>query len=241
MSSSDTSGFKNIDGDALEPAVLSYEATVRRGDRTLDLSSTLAVTASCTDGTDTWTIVNTVTTPGGDTIDSLVVDRSSLLPLSRQRRGGTDLDITYTGHGVGSAGTGEVAVSGTASGEPVNAKLEGPVLAGGVHDIVALSAMPLEKSLRAALRVFSPQDQVAKPAAFEVVGTETVETPAGTFETYVVDLNVGEGYVTGTVHLRKKAPHYYIKWSTEVNGNRGTRTVTQTLTSIETPTSAGVR
>ena len=47
-------------------------------------------------------------------------------------------------------------------------------------------AMLLEPGFRAALRVFSLQDQSVKRAEFEVTGTETVETPAGTFETYVV-------------------------------------------------------
>jgi len=229
-------GFEHVDGMVLEPAVLSYDATVKTGGRAMDLSSTLTVTSSSTEGADTWTIVNKINTPGGRTIDSLVVDRSSLLPLSRRRRGGTDLDITYAGLSEAStAGSGKGTVSGMVGEEPVSVTLNGPVLAGGVHDVIVLGAMPLEPGFRAVLRVFSPQDQSTKSAKFEVVGTETVETPAGTFETYVVDLNVGEGYVTGTVHLQKKAPHYYVKWNTEVTTDRGTRTISQVLTSMETP------
>jgi len=100
--------------------------------------------------------------------------------------------------------------------------------------------MPLGTGFQAALRVFSPQDQEAKRAEFEVTGTETVKTPAGSFETYVVDLNVGDGYITGTVHLRREAPRYYVKWKTEVSAGQSTRTITQTLSSMEmgTPSSA---
>ncbi len=49
----------------------------------------------------------------------------------------------------------------------------------------------------------------------------------------MVDLNVGGGYITGTVHLRKTAPRYYVKWATEVATGQGTRTIRQTLSSME--------
>jgi len=236
--SSDTSGFEDIDGTTLKPAVLSYDATMKMGGKQVDLSSTLTVTATSTGetdvgGTDTWTLVNKIETPQGTNIDSLVMDRSALLPVSRHQRGRSRMDISYT---TGPTSD-KMKVSGEmkAGGQPksISAELEGSTLAGGVHDVIALAAMPLNPGFRAALRVFSPQDQSTKRAEFEAAGMETVETPAGSFETYVVDLNVGDGYVTGTVHLRKEPPHYYVKWRTEVSSGRGPRTVTQTLSSME--------
>lgn len=137
------------------------------------------------------------------------------------------MNLTYTDTSV----AGETKRKGQTA--PIRANLDGPTLAGGVHDVIALAASPLEPGFRTTLSVFSPQDQSTKRAEFEVTGTETVKTPAGSFETYVVDLNVGDGYVTGTVHLRKKAPHYYVKWKTEVSTGRGTRTTTQTLSSLK--------
>ncbi|WP_158705121.1 DUF3108 domain-containing protein [Salinibacter altiplanensis] len=237
------SGFENIDGTALKPAVLSYDATMKMGGKSVDLSSALTVTATSTGeadvggtdtgGTDTWTLVNKIKTPRGTNTDSLIMDRSTLLPVSRHRRGGRVMDLTYAGP----SASGKTEVSGKietgGQSKPIRTGLEGPTLASGVHDILALAAMSLKPGFRAALRVFSPQDQATKRAEFEVVGTETVETPAGSFETYVVNLNVGDGYVTGTVHLRKEAPHYYVKWKTEMSSDRGTRTVTQTLSSME--------
>jgi hypothetical protein len=93
--------------------------------------------------------------------------------------------------------------------------------------------MPLEPGLTTTLQVFSPQQQTVRTARFEVTGTETVETEAGSFETYVVDANVGDGTITGTVHLRKAAPHYIVKLKTEQSTARGSRTTTQTLTSMQ--------
>lgn len=225
------SGFEKIDGTTLHPATLSYDATLETENQSRDLSSTQTVAATSTRGTDTWTLVNTITTARGAITDSLVVDRSSLLPLSRRQSGGSAVDITFTD----TSATGEMKTGGKSV--PISTPLEGPTLAGGVHDVIALGAMPLKPGFSTTLRVFSPQDQATKRAEFEVTGTKTVETPAGSFDTYVVDLNVGDGYVTGTVHLRKEPPHYHVKWKTEVATARGTRTVTQTLSSMTTPSS----
>ncbi|MCS3649466.1 hypothetical protein GGQ08_000760 [Salinibacter ruber] len=231
--SGDTDGFEKIDGTKLAPATLSYDATMKIDGRPRDLSSTQTFARTATGGADTWTLVNKIETPGGLRTDSLIVDRSSLLPISRHLRGRVVMDLAYTGPST----AGGMAASGTmkrrGQSKPISTDLDGPTLAGGVHDVVAFGAMPLEPGFRAALRVFSPQDQSVKRAEFEVTGTETVETPAGTFETYVVDLNVGDGYITGTVHLRKTAPRYYVKWATEVTTGQGTRTIRQTLSSME--------
>lgn len=201
----------------------------------MNLSSTLAVTATSTDGTDTWTLVNKIKMPRGTSTDSLIVDRSSLLPVSRHRRGGAVMNLTYTDTSV----VGEAQRKGQPV--PISASLKGPTLAGGVHDVIALGAMPLKPDFSTALQVFSPQDQSTKKAAFNVTGTETVKTPAGSFETYVVDLDVGNGYVTGTVHLRKEPPHYYVKWRTDVSTDRGTRTITQALSSMEMKSTPGAQ
>jgi hypothetical protein len=233
VSSDELAGFEEINGSNLKPAVLSYDATVKAGGRSRELSSTQTVAKTTTGETDTWTLVSRIKTARGTNTDSLIVDRSSLLPVSRHRRGGAAMDLTYSRL----SAPGETKVSGTmksgGQSKPISKRVKGPTLAGGVHDVIALGAMPLQPGLEAALRVFSPQDQATKRAEFEVTGTKTVETPAGTFETYVVDLNVGEGDITGTVHLRKEAPRYYVKWKTEVSAGRGTRTIIQNLSSME--------
>jgi len=162
---------------------------------------------------------------------SLPFLRSSLLPISRHRRGGAVLDLTYTAP----TASGETTVSGTMQSggrsKEISKGLNGPTLAGGIHDVIALGAMPPEPGFEAALRIFSPPDQATKRAEFEVAGTDTVETPAGSFETFVVDLNVGEGDITGTVHLRKP-PRYYVKWKTEVQAGQDASRRSAALSSV---------
>jgi len=231
-SSETASGFSKIDGSMLKPATLSYDATVKMKGNSIDLSATQTFTATSTNGTDTWTFVNKIKTPRGAQTDSLVAERSSLLPMSRHRNGIPSIDITFTD----TSASGEMKMRGQSVS--INTPLDRPTLAGGVHDVIALGAMPLKPDFSTTLRVFSPKDQATKRADFEVTGVETVKTPAGSFETYVVDLTVGDGDVTGTVHLRQTAPHYLVKWRTEVSTPRGSRTILQTLSSIEEETSA---
>lgn len=244
-SSGEMNGFERIDGTTLEPATLSYDATIKTGGRSRDLSSTQTFAKTTTGGTDTWTLVNKIKTPRGVRTDSLIVGRSSLLPISRHLRGGREMDLTYDGPSTPDEPIGGMEVSGTikrrGQSTPINTSLNGPTLAGGVHDVIALGAMPLRPGFQTTLRVFSPQDQSVKRAEFEVTGRETVETPAGSFETYVVDLNVGNGQVTGTVHLRTQAPHYYVQWQTEVSAGQRTRTISQTLSSMKEPSSPDQR
>jgi dipeptidyl aminopeptidase/acylaminoacyl peptidase len=221
------SGFSMIEGSALEPATLSYDAAMKMGGRSIDLSSVQTIAATSTDGTETWTVVSKTETPQGTVTDSLIADRRTLLPRSRHQRGPLTMDVTYAD----TSASGTIKMRGRSTS--ISANLDGPTLAGGVHDLVALGTMPLEAGFSTTLQVFSPRQQTVRPARFEVTGTETVETEAGSFDTYVVDLNVGDGDLTGTVHLRQEAPHYVVKVKTEQSTARGSRTVTQTLTSME--------
>ncbi len=220
------SGISMIEGSSLEPATLSYDATMTVGGRTLDLSSVQTIAATNTDGAETWTVVNKTETPQGTVTDSLIADRSTLLPRSRHQRGPLTMDITYTD----TSAHGTIKMRGRSTS--ISTSLDRPTLAGGLHDLVALGTMPLEPGFSTVLRVHSPQQQTVRPARFAVTGTETVKTDAGSFDTYVVNVTVGDDKVTGTVHLRKEAPHHVIKTTLEQSTARGTRTITQTLSKM---------
>jgi dienelactone hydrolase len=231
--SADMSGFAKIDGSKLAPATLSYDATMKVRGQSIDLSSTQTITVTTTNGTDTWTLVGKTKTPQGTVTDSLIADRTTLLPLSRHQRGPFTMDVTFTD----TSASGEMKMRGQSVS--IDKSLDGPTLAGGIHDLVALGTMPLEPGFSTTLQVFSARSQEVRPARFEVTGTETVTTPAGSFDAYAVDVNVGDGDVTGTVHLRAEAPHYIVKSKTEVSTQRGSRTITQTLSSMKTEMTSG--
>lgn len=229
------SGFANIDGTRLAPATLSYDITVKARGRSLDLTSTRTIAATTTNGTDTWTLVGKTKTPQGTVTDSLIADRRTLLPRSRHQRGPFTIDVTFTD----TSASGQMTMRGRST--PLDTRLDGPTLAGGVHDLIALGTMALEPGFSTTLRVFSAQKQEVRAARFEVTGTDTVKTPAGSFEAYAVDVDVGGGDVTGTVHLRTDAPHYIVKSTTEVSTQRGSRTVIQKLSAMEAGSPSATR
>lgn len=60
-----------------------------------------------------------------------------------------------------------------------------------------------------------------------------METPAGSFECYLVQMNVEETGTSGTLFVRTNAPHYVVKAKLEQSTPRGSRTITQTLSSMD--------
>jgi len=226
------SGIAMMDGSRLDPATLSYDATMEMQGRSIDLSSARTIRATSTDGTETWTVVSETETPRATVVDSMILDRSTLRPISHHQRGPLSMDVTYTD----TSASGKIKMRGQSTS--ISQQFDRPTLAGGAHDLLALGTMPLEPGFSTSLQVFSPQQQTVRTARFEVTGTETVETPAGTFDTYVVDVTVGNDKVTGTVHLRKAAPHHVVKTNLEQSTARGTQTITQTLSTMNMSSAA---
>ncbi|MFB6279653.1 MAG: alpha/beta fold hydrolase [Salinibacter sp.] len=225
------SGVAMMDGSKLEAATLSYDATMKMRGKSFDLSSTRTLRSTTTSGTKTWTVVGKTETPRATVTDSLIMDRSTLRPVSRHQRGPLTMDVTYTD----TSASGTVKVRGRSTS--ISKTFDRPTLAGGSHDLIALGTMPLKPGFSTSLQVFSPRQQTVRTANFEVTGTKTVTTPAGSFEAYVVDVTVGDDKVTGTVHLRKTAPHHVVKAKLDVSTPRGTRTIRQTLSKMSTSTS----
>jgi dipeptidyl aminopeptidase/acylaminoacyl peptidase len=227
VTSPSVNDVRRVDGSVLTPATHAYDISLSIGDRSIDLSTTQTLRRTTTDGTETWTLLKKTETPGGTVTDSLVADRTTLLPRSRHQRGPFTLDVAYTD----SSARGEVTTqNGT---RPITAAFDTPTLAGGSHDRLALSSMPLAPGFSATLQSFSPRNGSIKTTHYEVTGTAGLGTPAGGFDTYVVKVRVDGGNATGTLHVRRTAPHYVVKSALKLSTPRGTRTLTQTLTSLD--------
>ena len=222
VSTEEMAGLPAANGSRLEPVRLDYEGTT-------PVSRTVLATSN--GDSETWTIVADGT---GEGPDSLVVDRETLRPVSQSlNTERADIQVTYT----------DTLVSGTAQAQgrsiPFQKRTDGPVLFEGYrfhHPLMALSTMPLKPDFAAALEVFSLPRSV-KTVRYRADGTETVETPAGTFETHVVKLSASGGGVSGTAYLRRQAPHHLVK----LDVDRGGQTFTQELTSISAPPSTSSR
>lgn len=186
--------FGTIDGTNLNPTKLSY-AGAAPANKTL--------TATTTDGRDTWTIVQNVDANQSTLYDSLVVDRKTLRPLFRYRHEQDQaLRLTFNNRSVtGAMNTGSDST-------PIEKKTEDPILASRMHALLALGTMPLESGFSTTVQILLPSVEVAS-ATYEVVGTQTV----GQYSTYVVNSTVSHSGSTfkRTAYLRQKAPHHLVK------------------------------
>lgn len=219
----------SFDGSVLEAATLTYEIAMSRSGNTSTSTATLTLSKASYDGQPAWRVVNASTMGPGKSKAVLHLDRSTLYPLALTS--GDTFDLTYDGRTVtGTSGSGQYATS-------IDTTVGGPVLDEKSPNVnMALASLSLEVGQSFAVRTFSPLEPAVHVTALEVTGTETVEVPAGTFETYVVSM-ASSGKQTsssGTTHLRAAAPHYPVKASATIETAGGmSMTVTRELQTLE--------
>lgn len=219
----------SFDGSALEPATLTYKLTRSRSGNTSAGTITTTLSTASYEGQPAWRVVNESTKGPGDSRLVLHLDRSTLYPLALGS--GETFDLTYDGTTVtGTVRQGQHATS-------IDTTVGGPVLDEKSPNLnVALASLSLEVGQSFAVRTFSPLEPAVHVATVEVTGTETVDVPAGAFETYVVSVSSVRGQVstTGTMHLRAAAPHYLIEGETTIETAGGlSMTATRTLQTLE--------
>jgi dienelactone hydrolase len=222
------SALAMIDGSKMKPATLEYDVNLKAGGRSMDLSVSRTIASSNHGDTPTWTVVDQTSTPQGTVTDSLVLTHSSLRPMERHMSGPLTMTVTYSD----TAASGEMTMRGQTVN--IDKSFDQATLAGGSNVRLALASMPLEEGFSTSINVFNEQQQKVQTLSFEVTGTGSVETEAGTFDTYTVSLSSsGSNGVSGTMHVTQSAPHHVVKSTLEQSSPMGTRTFTRTLTAME--------
>ena len=222
-------GLAALDGSALRPATLRYANTVSLGQRSMDRPTTRTLTATTHEDTPAWQVVDAV--QGGTQADTLILDRASLRPLQRRVGGQASIQLTFDSTSVEGS-----LVMGTQS-RTVQQDFDRPVLASTANMEVALAALPLAPGYAARLPVYQLQQQAVATITVRVTGTDTVETPAGPFETYVLEATADGPGPSGTIRVRRAAPHHVVRADLEVT--MGERSVTATKTLREMSTDGG--
>ncbi len=223
-------GVAALDGSTLSPATLKYKTKLKAGQRTMTRPTTRVLTTATHDGQPVWQIADAA--QGGAQTDTLLVDRSSLRPVQRRASGQGTVSLAF----------GETSVNGTMKARgrevPVEMSFDQPTLASTANMEVALAALPLDEGYAAELPVFQLQQQKVATTTVRVTGTETVEVPAGSFETYVLEASSEGPGPSGTIHVRKTRPHHVVKADLEVSMGPRTVTAKKRLTKMEADASA---
>jgi len=135
-----------------------------------------------------WAIVETMNTPMGAVVDRGEIDKDTLVLRKRSIVQGP-LTISYE------------SKDGKVQGEmkmndqpkPFTADVGGELFADGPGSMNVAAALPLADGYTASFRNFNPQTQKVENVQLKVLGSDSVTVPAGTFETYKVEVATAGG------------------------------------------------
>ena len=120
--------------------------------------------------------------------DTAVLEKGSLVMLQRSvSEMGSKVDIEFRDGKV----IGKTKMQGKTS--EVEMDIGGPVFGEGPGWAQVIACLPLAEGYATAFRNFDVQKQKAKAMRLEVAGSEEIEVPAGTFDTFRVELTAADG------------------------------------------------
>jgi hypothetical protein len=184
----------------LSPGVMTYRATINLGGQSREMT----VTTEIKDDPGGWLITDTATTPASETaprgtvVDSVVVDKVTLLLKKRtvtQEPNRIEYEVKD-----GKA-TGQVLVSGQT--RPFSVDLGGELFndAAGIYQ--TLATLPFAPGYRIAFRTFDVQVQRVRTIQLQYAGTESVTVPAGTFDAFKIELSTADDGARTTVWVAR--------------------------------------
>ncbi|MEM6287446.1 MAG: prolyl oligopeptidase family serine peptidase [Bacteroidota bacterium] len=214
-----------FDASLLAPVTLTYDATIAVQGQEVPLE----ITRTLDTHGDGFVAVDAVSTPMGAATDSTMLDARFHPVARRVAQGPVSLAFDFAPDRI----TGEVSAQGTAT--PVDVALDAPVAADGASLAFGIGTLPLAEGYRASFAGFDSQAQRPQTTVIEVTGRETVEVPAGTFETWVVEMTVGDGTAagSGTYHVSTDQPGVVVKTEVGLGPQMGGGTATSVLASMD--------
>lgn len=175
----------------LAPTSLSYRSSVTAEGQVQNTGTrTLRVANATEAGAAAWLLLDGQETPSLKGIDSLFVRATDLAPIRRATRvrlpdGEVVLDMRFTADSVvGSMRMGAQSQTIAMRNAPNTAASDGVLL-------LALANAPLAAGYVGGLATLDAQSRTVRPITLRVLGREKVTVPAGTYDAWVVKVNVG--------------------------------------------------
>jgi hypothetical protein len=135
-----------------------------------------------------WTATDTMETPMGQVTDTTTLEKGTLALRKRSvHQGPGAININVTGN----QATGSMTMNGQE--RPISVDLGGPLFADGAGGQQAIGSLPLAEGYTTTFRNLDVRKQKVKLLQLKVAGTEKVTVPAGTFDTYKVQITSAEG------------------------------------------------
>ncbi|HKD81969.1 MAG TPA: hypothetical protein VKH81_19905 [Candidatus Angelobacter sp.] len=137
-----------------------------------------------------WMATDTLDTPNGTVVQSASLEKGTLIMRKltvKQGQGPVAIELSFTD----SKASGNITMGG--QDRPVAVDLGGPIFADGPAAKQSISCLPLAEGYTTTYRNFDVQKQKAQLLQLKVTGKEKVTVPAGTFDTYKVEITSADG------------------------------------------------
>ena len=135
-----------------------------------------------------WKVTDKLISPMGEMVEVTHLDKTTLQPIKKvTKQGLMTIKLNYFDKKIeGSATMGLTE-------DEVKADIQGAMFAEGSGSKNVLSCLPLEVGYTTSFRNFEYQTKAVKVMKLEVLAKETVTVPAGTFETFKMELKPANG------------------------------------------------
>jgi dipeptidyl aminopeptidase/acylaminoacyl peptidase len=168
----------------LEAATYKYQASLEVGGQKIALS----VSTTIAEDGGSWVATDVIDTPQGSVTEVSTMEKGTL--ISRKlglKQGPMAVDIDFSGD----KATGNMNVNG--QDRPISVDLGGALFADGAGSKQSIACLPLAEGYSATYRNFDVLKQKVKLMQLNVSGVEKVTVPAGTFDSYKVDITSADG------------------------------------------------
>ncbi len=172
----------------LKPGKYAYKVKLAVQGRDIEMDKMIEVA----EVGNTWRVTENITSPMMSGSDESVVSKKTLMPVKRTaKQGGGTVEMTYTASKV----TGSMNMGG--QNMAIDKPLDGALFADGGGASLMLATLPLADGYTTSFRNFDLASQGIKTMTLSVLGKESVTVPAGTFETWKVDIKPTDGSAGG--------------------------------------------
>ncbi len=168
----------------LQPGAYEYDAKIEAGGRSITLKFSTAIREE----NGAWIATDTLASSMGEATDVATLDRNSLVVLKRSARQGP-LAVELSFHDNKAAG--KMTMNG--QDRAVSVDLGGPLFADAAGGPQVIACLPLAEGYSTTFRNFDIQKQKVKLMQLKVAGSETVTVPAGSFDSYRVEITPADG------------------------------------------------
>jgi dipeptidyl aminopeptidase/acylaminoacyl peptidase len=166
-----------------------YQCKLEAGGQTIEMTLAREIKE---DGGN-WVVTEALKGPMGDVRGEATLEKGTLAVLGRkEQQGPVSIELSLKDN----KASGNMTMGDKA--RPIDVALGGPIFADGAGADDSVAALPLAEGYAATFRTFDLQRQKEKLMQLKVAAVESVTVPAGTFETWRVDLTSADGDAGGS-------------------------------------------